>query len=41
LNQQTVTPELTNQINSIKQQAAELVAKGGSDLCEAMQAAQD
>ena len=29
LSQQAVTPDLTNQINNIKQQAAELLAKGG------------
>ena len=41
LSQPTVTPELTNQINNIKQQAAELTVKGGSELAEAMQAAMD
>jgi len=41
LSQSNVTPELTNQINAIKQQAAELAVKGGNDLAESMQAVTD
>jgi hypothetical protein len=41
LSQPTVTPALTNQINNIKQQAADLAVRGGSDLAEGMQAVTD
>lgn len=41
LSQPTVTPDLANQINNIKQQAAELAVRGGSDLAEGMQATID
>ena len=41
LSQPTATPALTDQINDIKQQATNLLLKGGSDLVEGMQAVQD
>jgi NADH-ubiquinone oxidoreductase chain 5 len=41
LRQESVTPELTNQINHIKQEVARLSVQGGNDLAEGMQAVAD
>lgn len=41
LNQPGVTQALADEISSIKAQAVDLLAKGGSDLVEGMQAVTD